>query len=90
MGKREPFFSRRIDESPSTAGRSRPPSPTAFMPTPRCLIPARGCSAAWKYNLPDTLDGLYQLNLRPSDLFGNSPAAGMAVLDGRIDTAAPR
>jgi subtilisin-like proprotein convertase family protein len=47
-------------------------------------------STGWRYIVPGGLDGLYQLNLRPYDVFGNSARrTDWPAWTGEIDTAAP-
>ncbi len=44
----------------------------------------------WAYTLPATLDGLYEINVRPEDIYGNSaPADARSVWTGAIDTRPP-
>jgi len=48
-------------------------------------------SATWAYTIPEGLEGPYELNLRPADVFDNrSPRADWPAWDGEIDTLAPR
>jgi len=48
-------------------------------------------SATWAYTVPEGLEGPYQINLRPVDVFDNSAVrADWPVWDGEIDTLAPR
>ncbi len=48
-------------------------------------------TTTWAYTVPNTLDGIYQLNLRPGDVFNNTgERPDWPVWNGEIDTAAPR
>jgi hypothetical protein len=48
-------------------------------------------STTWAYTVPNTLDGVYQLNLRPGDVFSNTgERSDWPAWNGEIDTAAPR
>ncbi len=46
--------------------------------------------STWAYTLPATLDGLYQINIRPQDVYENAaPSNQWPVWNGQIDTAGP-
>ena len=73
-----------------TTARSRPPRSMPFTPTPLWMIGGRSDFVNVELSVPAELDGLYQLNLRPADVFSNSARrANWPAWTGEIDTRAP-